>query len=156
MHLISNVSFELAGMPGRDFFPYARRAGTTILRSPPTLMPSRPMSQPLMTSPAPSLKEKGLPDLLLSKTLPSSSLPIYLGVLLAWGPLGSQVAGQIYLISNLLPFFAAGPAPALRSSIVTPLTSRIEEDLLLETAVVFSAGLLSPFGVGPLTRFLSN
>ena len=46
-----------------DLLPYARLAGTVIRRSPPTDMPATPMSQPLMTSPPPSLKLNGLPFL---------------------------------------------------------------------------------------------
>lgn len=40
-----------------------------ILRSPPTDMPAIPISQPLMTSPDPSLNVNGLPDLLAVKQL---------------------------------------------------------------------------------------
>jgi hypothetical protein len=41
--------------------PYARFAGIVIRRSPPTDMPATPMSHPWITSPVPSLNEKGLP-----------------------------------------------------------------------------------------------
>ena len=54
---------EFAGMPGFAVPPYARAAGTVKRRSPPTDMPATPMSQPLMTSPEPSLKVNGLPFL---------------------------------------------------------------------------------------------
>ena len=64
---MSKVSCELAGIPGMDLLPYARFAGTTIRRSPPTDMPATPMSQPLMTSPVPSLKLNGLPFLFAMK-----------------------------------------------------------------------------------------
>ena len=50
-----------------DLLPYARWAGTVRRRSPPIDMPMTPMSQPLITSPAPSLKVKGLP-LLFAET----------------------------------------------------------------------------------------
>lgn len=61
--LTSKVKVELPGIPGTPLLPYARCAGIVNLRSPPTDIPATPMSQPLMTSPAPSLKEKGLPFL---------------------------------------------------------------------------------------------
>src|SRR5436190_3106886 len=44
------------------------------LRSPPTAMPGIPMSQPLITSPLPSLKEKGFPFLLATRLLAISRL----------------------------------------------------------------------------------
>lgn len=62
--LTSKINFELAGIPGRAFLPYARLGGIEMRRSPPTAMPATPISQPLMTSPLPSLKVKGLPFLL--------------------------------------------------------------------------------------------
>lgn len=61
--LTSKISFELAGIPGSAFLPYARWGGIVTLRSPPTAMPGIPMSQPLITSPLPSLKENGGPFL---------------------------------------------------------------------------------------------
>lgn len=63
----SNISWELAGMPGMALLPYARWAGTVRRRSPPTDMPITPMSQPLITSLAPSLKVKGVPFLFAMK-----------------------------------------------------------------------------------------
>ena len=83
-------------------------------------MPATPISHPLMTSPLPSLKLNGLPDLfaeddisincgsnstiyLPSKTLPSFNLPMY-------------------LISTVFPFLATGPFPVFLSSILTPCT----------------------------------
>jgi hypothetical protein len=57
------VSVEFAGIPGMPLLPYARLAGIVIRRSPPTDIPATPISQPLMTSPAPSLKLNGLPFL---------------------------------------------------------------------------------------------
>jgi hypothetical protein len=64
MHLMSKMSSELAGMPGSAFEPYASFAGIVRRRSLPACMPATPTSQPLMTSPTPSLNEKGLPFLL--------------------------------------------------------------------------------------------
>jgi hypothetical protein len=60
-NLMSKTRVELAGIPGRDLLPYARFEGIVNRRSPPTAIPATPMSQPLMTSPVPSLKENGLP-----------------------------------------------------------------------------------------------
>lgn len=62
--LTSKTKVLFAGIPGCPLLPYARWAGIVSLRSPPTAMPATPMSHPLMTSPAPSLKLNGLPDLL--------------------------------------------------------------------------------------------
>lgn len=62
--LMSKTSSLLAGIPGRALLPYARCAGMFNLRSPPTCMPATPISQPLITSPTPSLKENGFPFLL--------------------------------------------------------------------------------------------
>ena len=61
--LMSKTRFELAGMPGMPLLPYPRFAGILIRRSPPRDMPATPMSQPLMTSPEPSLNVNGLPFL---------------------------------------------------------------------------------------------
>ena len=63
-HLMSNTSVELAGILGSALLPYARWAGMVIRRSPPTVMPSTPMSQPLITSPLPRVKRNGGPFLL--------------------------------------------------------------------------------------------
>ena len=60
----SKMSWELAGIPGMDLLPYARLAGTLIRRSPPIDIPATPISQPLITSPEPSLKLNGFPFLL--------------------------------------------------------------------------------------------
>lgn len=61
---MSKISSELAGMPGSALEPYASFAGIERRRSLPACMPATPMSQPLITSPTPSLKEKGFPFLL--------------------------------------------------------------------------------------------
>ena len=60
-NLMSKTRVLLAGMLGKLLLPYARFAGMVSLRSPPTDMPATPISQPLMTSPAPSLNENGFP-----------------------------------------------------------------------------------------------
>ena len=70
----SKVSSELAGMPGMPFLPYARLAGTIIRRSPPADMPATPISHPLITSPLPSLKLKGLPDLFAGAMVSSAGV----------------------------------------------------------------------------------
>lgn len=51
---------------------------TVNLLSPPTAMPAKPSSQPLITSPLPRTKEKGLPEVLASNCFPLVSLPMYL------------------------------------------------------------------------------
>ena len=63
MHLMSKINSELAGMPGSALEPYASLAGMERRRSLPACMPETPISQPLITAPTPSLKEKGLPFL---------------------------------------------------------------------------------------------
>ena len=60
-NLTSKIRVLLAGIPGWPLLPYASCAGMVILRSPPIDSPAIPISQPLMTSPAPSLKVNGLP-----------------------------------------------------------------------------------------------
>lgn len=61
--LTSKTSVLFAGIPGFLELPYAKLAGIVSLRSPPTDIPRTPMSQPLMTSPAPSLNWNALPFL---------------------------------------------------------------------------------------------
>jgi hypothetical protein len=62
-NLISKTRVLFAGIPGRDLLPYAKLAGIVSRRSPPTDIPTTPISQPWITSPAPSLNENGLPFL---------------------------------------------------------------------------------------------
>lgn len=61
--LTSKINLLLGGIPGTPLLPYARWAGIVRRRSPPMAMPATPISQPLITSPLPSLKEKGGPFL---------------------------------------------------------------------------------------------
>lgn len=65
--LTSKMRVLLAGMPGRALLPYAMLAGTVRRLSPPIAIPRIPTSQPLMTSPLPTLKLKGLPFLLAAR-----------------------------------------------------------------------------------------
>ena len=60
----------------RTLEPYAKAAGIVNFLLPPTAIPFTPISHPRITSPAPSLKVKGLPFVLESKTLPFVSLPM--------------------------------------------------------------------------------
>ena len=65
---MSKIKSEFPGMSGgAPFLPYASAAGMVRRRSPPGIMPATPTSQPLITSPFPSLKEKGLPFLFAGK-----------------------------------------------------------------------------------------
>jgi hypothetical protein len=49
----------LGGMELFREVPYASDGGTTSRLRPPTFIPTRPWSQPLMTCPAPRVNEKG-------------------------------------------------------------------------------------------------
>ena len=54
------INGEFGGILGGDpFAPYASSAGMISSRLPPTLIPTTPWSQPLMTWPSPSVKVKG-------------------------------------------------------------------------------------------------
>ena len=70
----SKVSSEFAGIPGRDFPPYARWAGTVIRRSPPTAKPATPISIPLIASPRPRVNVKGLPFLLARSVVSTTQM----------------------------------------------------------------------------------
>ena len=59
----SKISCEFGGIPAVPLLPYPSDAGTVMRRSPPADIPATPMSQPLITSPAPSLKLNGVPFL---------------------------------------------------------------------------------------------
>src|SRR3989338_8470801 len=57
--------------------PYASCGGMVSLRLPPTFIPATPSSQPLMTCPAPTRKEKGsLRSIELSNLVPLASQPV--------------------------------------------------------------------------------
>lgn len=71
INLTSKIKVALPGIPGTPLLPYARLAGMVSLRSAPIDIPATPMSQPLMTSPAPNLKENGLPFLFAAEMLVS-------------------------------------------------------------------------------------
>ena len=59
----SNINVEFGGISPCAFLPYPRCAGIVIRRSPPTCMPAKPISMPLITSLLPILKVKGAPFL---------------------------------------------------------------------------------------------
>lgn len=63
MHLTSKTSELFGGIDPVFLLPYARCAGMVILRSPPVWMPCIPISQPLITSPEPSVNRNGGPFL---------------------------------------------------------------------------------------------
>ncbi|EDZ70287.1 hypothetical protein AWRI1631_130620 [Saccharomyces cerevisiae AWRI1631] len=102
-----------------------------ILRSPPTDIPATPMSQPLITSPRPSLNANGLPLVFLSKTLPFFNLPMY-------------------LMPTLAPLLACGPLPIVRSSITMPPSKTLLFGLCLSCSF-----LLLGF-VGPSSKSFLN
>lgn len=71
---------HLAGIPGSFCLPYAKFAGIDNFLSPPTAIPFKPWSQPLMTSPRPRTKVNGDPAVLESNCFPLVNLPMYLAV----------------------------------------------------------------------------
>src|SRR5262249_23038514 len=74
---ISKIRSALGGISGSEpARPYPSAAGIHSFRFPPTIMKVTPSSQPAMTSPTPSLKEKGSPPTLLSNFLPSFNHPV--------------------------------------------------------------------------------
>mmetsp|Transcript_6878 Transcript_6878/g.31015 ORF Transcript_6878/g.31015 Transcript_6878/m.31015 type:complete len:287 (+) Transcript_6878:385-1245(+) len=74
----SKMSVALPGMaPFTPFLPYAMAGGMVSRRLSPTRMFATPTSQPLMTSPMPSLNPKVAEPLVWSKILPLWSLPTY-------------------------------------------------------------------------------
>ena len=69
--MMSKYSVAPGGMSGAEpFIPYPILGGTTSFRLPPTRIPLTPLSQPLMTSPAPSTNWK---DFAESNVYPESS-----------------------------------------------------------------------------------
>mmetsp|Transcript_47201 Transcript_47201/g.75571 ORF Transcript_47201/g.75571 Transcript_47201/m.75571 type:complete len:266 (-) Transcript_47201:1-798(-) len=98
MSSTSKRSVALGGISGGEpFLPYPSLGGMTSLRLPPTLIPAMPLSQPLMTSPAPSVKWNLDAA---SNSVPSSNVPRY-------------------FIVTSLPASAIAPPPAFSSSTVT-------------------------------------
>ena len=80
-------------MPCVPFFPYAAAAGHVIRRLPPTRMPWTPMSHPLITSPLPRWKLKGLPDD-WSKIFPVGVFNRPTEVVVGWGWGGVGEGGE--------------------------------------------------------------
>uniref|UniRef100_A0A0E9WW23 Uncharacterized protein n=1 Tax=Anguilla anguilla TaxID=7936 RepID=A0A0E9WW23_ANGAN len=83
----SKISFAFGGIleSGWPFLPYAHSGSISSLDVSPLLIVRRASSHPLITLPSPTLKDSGLvcffflavKGMLVSKTVPSSSDPVY-------------------------------------------------------------------------------
>mmetsp|Transcript_4873 Transcript_4873/g.22341 ORF Transcript_4873/g.22341 Transcript_4873/m.22341 type:complete len:364 (-) Transcript_4873:121-1212(-) len=101
----SKMSVALPGMaPFTPFLPYAIAGGMVSRRLSPTRMPATPTSQPLMTSPMPSLNWKVALPLVWSKILPLWSLPTYFIVTLLPGSAFLPSTWPIATLRISMPF----------------------------------------------------
>mmetsp|Transcript_10067 Transcript_10067/g.41552 ORF Transcript_10067/g.41552 Transcript_10067/m.41552 type:complete len:270 (+) Transcript_10067:480-1289(+) len=101
----SKMSVALPGMaPFTPFLPYAMAGGMVSRRLSPTRMPATPTSQPLMTSPMPSLNWNVALPLVWSKILPLWSLPTYFIVTLLPGSAFLPPTWPIATLRISMPF----------------------------------------------------
>mmetsp|Transcript_7815 Transcript_7815/g.30932 ORF Transcript_7815/g.30932 Transcript_7815/m.30932 type:complete len:260 (+) Transcript_7815:462-1241(+) len=101
----SKMRVALPGMaPFTPFLPYAIAGGMVSRRLSPTRMPATPTSQPLMTSPMPSLNWKVALPLVWSKILPLWSLPTYFIVTLLPGSAFLPSTWPIATLRISMPF----------------------------------------------------